>query len=130
MTETEQIIEHITQQTRVLLQNHWGDIADFRNGEEAIKIGFSALVKYEGLKRMIETKISFGKRVTDSVIDWIDPDQMSLGFERVPPSMPVTAKRKPGRPRKNPLETILRSSPLPDPQPIEPDTNPEWNPPA
>ena len=126
MTETEQIIEHITQQTRVLLQNHWGDIADFRNGEESIKIGFGALVKYEGNKRMIETKISFGKRVTDSVVNWIDPDQMSLGLP-VPAAAP--AKRGPGRPRKSPLETILRSPPVPDPNPF-PDTNPEWNPPA
>jgi len=125
MTETEQIIEHITQQTRVLLQNHWGDIADFRDGEESIKIGFGALVKYEGNKRMIETKISFGKRVTDSVVDWIDPDQMKLDL----PIPAAPAKRGPGRPRKSPLETILDNPPVRDPNPF-PDTNPEWNPPA
>jgi len=127
MSETEQIIEHISQQARILLTNHWTDIADFRNGEESIKIGFGALIKYEGAKRMIETKISFGKRVTDSVIDWIDPDQMTMEFSA--PSLPPT-KRGRGRPRKNPLEAILRSAPAPDPEPVEPESNPDWNPAA
>ena len=129
MSETEQIIEQISQQTRILLSNHWGDIADFRNGEESIKIGFAALIKYEGAKRMIETKISFGKRVTDSVIDWIDPDQMDLGF----PAPTAPAKRGRGRLRKTPLERILSSAPVPDPESeeSEPESeNPDWNPPA
>ena len=126
MSEQEKIIEHITQQARVLLQNHWAYISDFRNGEESIKIGFGAIVKYEGNKRMVETKISFGKRVTDSVIDWIDPDQTTFSFPSSP-AQPV--KRGRGRPKKTILERVLASGPVPDPEP-EPEANPDWNPPA
>ena len=126
MNEQEKIIEHISQQARVLLQNHWADISDIRNGEESIKIGFGAIVKYEGNKRMVETKISFGKRVTDSVIDWIDPDQTTFSFPSSP-AQPV--KRGRGRPKKTILERVLASGPVPDPEP-EPEANPDWNPPA
>ena len=111
MNEDEQIIEQIIQQARILLQNHWIDISDFRDGEESTKIGFAALIKYEGNRKMIETKISFGKRVTDSIVDWIDPDQMKLGFV---PEVPISVKRGPGRPKKNILEKVLTSEPSPD----------------
>jgi AT hook motif len=114
MSENEQIIQQISQQAKVLLENHWPDISEFRNGEESIKIGFHSLLKPQGPKTMVETKISFGKRVTDSIVDWIDPDQMTIAF---PASEPAEQPKKRGRPKKNILEKALTSAPAPDPEP-------------
>ena len=110
MSETELIINQISQQAKVLLQNHWMDISDFRNGADSMTVGFTAVIKYEGNRQMVETKIAFSKRVTDSIVDWIDSDQMKLDF----PS-PVIAPAKPrrGRPKKNLLERILTTAPTP-----------------
>jgi hypothetical protein len=76
--ENEQIIELISNHTKILLQNHWPDISDFRNGEESIKIAFSHDVGYQGQERIIETTISFGKRIKDSTVDRIDTEQLNL----------------------------------------------------
>ena len=116
MTETEQIIEDISKQTKVLLQNHWPDISEFRNGEESIKISFNSLLKREGPKTMIETKIRFGKYVTDSVVEWIDPDQ--LKFEMAVEENKPEAKKR-GRPKgsKNILQMAMSNIPSRDPEP-------------
>lgn len=125
--EAERIIDRISIQTKILLKNHWHDIAEFRNGEGSIKVGFSSLIEYQGQERIIETTISFGKRVKDSTIDRIDTDQMALNLAPAPDA-PV--KRKRGRPKKNLLERVLTTAPSPDPVRTEPESNPDWNPPA
>jgi len=76
--ENEQIIELIANHTKILLENHWPNITDCRNGDESIKIGFSYELKYKGQKRIIESGISFGKRVKDSIIGEIDTEQLDL----------------------------------------------------
>ena len=113
MSEHEQIIELITKQTRVLLQNHWADINDFRNGEASIKVSLYHDIGYESQKPIIETAISFNKRIKDSIIGRLDTDQMPLDFS-APIIEPV--KRGRGRPKKNVLETALKAGPHPDPE--------------
>src|SRR5215471_17508100 len=98
MSEDENVINLIGEQTKVLLLNHWPDIAEFRNGEESIKIGLSHDIKYQGLKKVIESSISFSKRIKDSVITEIDDDQMPLPMADELAAMP--AKRGRGRPKK------------------------------
>src|SRR5215831_2052021 len=98
MSETQQIIDAVSNQTKVLLQNHWLDISDFRNGEEAIKISFNALIQYQGQERIVETKISFGKRVTDSTVERINTDQMSLDLAPEPAQTEQPIKKR-GRPK-------------------------------
>jgi len=117
MSETQQIIDAVSNQTKVLLQNHWLDIDDFRNGEESIKLGFSALIKYEGQKRTVETTISFAKRVKDSATEYIDTDQMDLDLPTALVQAEQPAKKR-GRPKgsKNILFRKLVSSPSPDPE--------------
>ena len=80
MNENEQIIELITNHVKILLENHWLDISDFRNGEDSIKISFSHNIDYEGQERVIESTISFGKRIKDSTVDRIDTQQITLEF--------------------------------------------------
>jgi hypothetical protein len=116
MKEPEQIIELITKQTKVLLNNHWADITDFRDSEESIKVGFSSLIQYQGQERVVETTISFGKRVKDSTVEQFNTEQ--LNFDDLKPAIPAPlAKRGPGRPKKNLLETKLSNAPSPDPRP-------------
>jgi hypothetical protein len=103
--ENDQIIELISNHVKTLLQNHWPDISDFRNGEESIKIGFSHDVSYQGQERVIESTISFGKRIKDSTVDRIDTEQMNMEFN------PSGAKRS-RKKKTNILETtILESGP-------------------
>jgi hypothetical protein len=85
--ENDQLIELISNHVKTLLQNHWPDISDFRNGEESIKIGFSHDVEYIGQERKIESTISFGKRIKDSAVDRFDTEQMNLELN------PTGAKR-------------------------------------
>src|ERR1700746_3588567 len=117
MSEPEQIIELISKQSKILLQNHWPDISDFRDGGESIKVGFSSLIQYQGQERIIETTISFGKRVKDSTIGRIDTDQMNLDLSAgaVAGQLVKLGKRR-GRPPKNILAAKLTSAPSPDPQ--------------
>jgi hypothetical protein len=77
MTENEQLIDLIANQTRTLLQNHWPDILDFRDGAD-ITLHFSHALSYEGAERTIETTISFARRVKDSVSESIDTAQEEL----------------------------------------------------
>ena len=114
MSETEQIIELVSKQSKILLQNHWADISDFRNGEESIKVGFSALIQYQGQERIVETTISFGKRVKDSAIERINTEQMSLQLT-LEPDQPA---KKRGRPKgsKNILHKALSTAPSRDPE--------------
>jgi hypothetical protein len=76
--ENDQIIKSIGDETTRLLQKHWSDITDFRNGQESIKIGFSIDLEYIGSQRKIECGISFGKRIKDSTVTRFDTEQMDL----------------------------------------------------
>lgn len=118
MSENEQIIELISRQTKILLSNHWTDITDFRNGGESIKVGFSHDIGYEGQERIVESTISFGKRVKDSTVERLDTDQMNLNLAAKAPAvnMPAPGKRR-GRPPKNVLEASLKRGPMPETQP-------------
>lgn len=108
MSEDENVINLIGEQTKVLLQNHWPDIAEFRNGEESIKIGLSHDIKYQGLKKVVESSISFSKRIKDSMISELDSDQMDLAISTE--QQPV--KRGRGRPKK--IESALKFSADPE----------------
>ena len=117
MSVNEQIIDLISQQTKGLLQNHWADISDFRNDEGSIKIGFLHNIGYEGQEHVVETTISFAKRIKDIAVDRIDTDQMHLNL----PGAPATAaaavaalKKRRGRPpgKKNIFQ-------IPPPEPEE-----------
>jgi hypothetical protein len=116
MSETEQIIELISKQTSVLLHNHWPDISDFRNGGESIKVGFSSLIQYQGQERIVETTISFGKRVKDSTVERINTEQMSLNLAPAPAETDKPARKR-GRPKTNILAKALTTAPSPDPEP-------------
>ena len=118
MSESEQIIELISKQSKILLQNHWPDISDFRDGGESIKVGFSSLIQYQGQERIIESTISFGKRMKDTAVERFDTDQMNLDLSvgAVTGELPKPGKRR-GRPPKNILAAKLTSAPSPDPQP-------------
>jgi hypothetical protein len=118
MNETEQIIELVSKQATILLNNHWSDISDFRNGEESIKVGFSSLIQYQGQERIVETTISFGKRVKDSTVERINTEQMSLDLSAPAPEADKPAKKR-GRPKgaKNILQKALTTGPAPDPEP-------------
>jgi len=117
MSENEQIIELVSKQTKVLLHNHWPNISDFRNGEESIKVGFSSLIQYQGQERIVETTISFGKRVKDSTLERINTEQMSLNLAPAPAEPDKPAKRR-GRPKtKNILQKALTTAPSLDPEP-------------
>jgi len=111
--ENDQIIELISQHVKTLLENHWPDISDFRNGEESIKIGFSHDIGYIGQQRVIESTISFGKRIKDSTVDRIDTDQMHLELN------PTGAKR--GRPKKktNIIAAAMMAGPADPPEVAE-----------
>jgi hypothetical protein len=118
MSENEQIIELVSKQTKVLLHNHWPHISDFRNGEESIKVGFSSLIQYQGQERIVESTISFGKRVKDSTVERINTEQMSLNLAPAPAEPDKPAKRGRGRQKtKNILQKALTSAPSPDPEP-------------
>lgn len=119
MSENEQIIELIARQTKALLKDHWADISDFRNDENSIKVGFSHDIGYEGQERIIETTISFAKRIKDKISDQIDTDQMHLGFSPDAAAAGIVAAKKrrgrpPGTGKKNVLETTLKTWPKPD----------------
>ena|ERR1700741_1588354 len=116
MSENEQIIELVSKQTKVLLNNHWPDISDFRNGEESIKVGFSALIQYQGEERIVETTISFGKRVKDSTVERINTEQ--LNFDLATRREPEQPAKKRGRPKgsKNILFKKLTTAPSRDPE--------------
>jgi hypothetical protein len=83
--ETIQMIDLIVGQTRLLLENHWTDIQHYRNGDDAIKIGFSHTVSYEASERIIKTAITFSHRIKDSVEESINTAQTEL---------PLPGKRK------------------------------------
>jgi hypothetical protein len=102
MTENESIIEMITLQVKTLLENHWADINDFRNGGEAIKIGFLHKLAYEGDERVCDTTINFAKRIRDHTVNRIDIQQMNFD---------LTGKTKAKRQRK-PIG--LEPEPAPD----------------
>jgi len=117
MSEPEQIVNLIARQTKILLSNHWPDINDFRDGDEKIKVGFSHYITYQGQERIIESTISFGKRMKDTAVERFDTDQMSLDLSAgTPGELPKPGKRR-GRPPKNILAAKLTSAPSPDPQP-------------
>ena len=78
MTENQKIIEQVIEQTKSMLENHWSDITDYRNGGEAIKVGFLHKLSYEGDERVVDTTISFGKRIKDQTINRIDIAQLNL----------------------------------------------------
>jgi hypothetical protein len=78
MTENEQLIDLIANQTRNLLQNHWPDIQDYLDDGE-IKVSFTHKLSYEGDKRTVETTISFAApRIKDSIAESIDVRQVEL----------------------------------------------------
>ena len=117
MSEPEQIVNLIARQTKILLSNHWPDINDFRDGDEKIKVGFSHYITYQGQERIIESTISFGKRMKDTAVERFDTEQMSLDLAAgTSGDLPKPGKRR-GRPPKNILAAKLTSAPSPDPQP-------------
>ena len=118
MSEPEQIVNLIARQTKILLSNHWPDINDFRDGDEKIKVGFSHYITYQGQERIIESTISFGKRMKDTAVERFDTDQMNLDLAAgaVADQLVKLGKRR-GRPPKNILAAKLTSTPSPDPQP-------------
>lgn len=99
MTENEKIIEEMIGQTRGMLENHWGDITDYRNGGEAIKISFLHKLAYEGQERVVETTISFGKRMKDTTINRIDMQQLSL-------DLPATGGKRTRKKKPAPLASV------------------------
>jgi hypothetical protein len=76
-TENEQLLNLITEQTRVLLKNHWPDILEFRDGLDC-KFSFAHTLRFEGDKRSIKTSIFFSRRIKDEVTDWLDLGQAEL----------------------------------------------------
>jgi hypothetical protein len=102
--ENEHLIELIATHTKTLLQNHWPDITAFRNdgNGDSIKIGFSHDLSYEGQERIIESTISFGKRIKDSTTDRIDTQQ--LNFELNPQSAPKRARKSKSAPSLDVIE--------------------------
>jgi hypothetical protein len=87
INENAHLIDLISTHTKTLLENHWSDIMEFRtdgNGD-SIKIGFSHDLSYEGQERIIESTISFGKRVKDSTIDRIDTQQLNFELPQTGP---------------------------------------------
>lgn len=117
MSENEQIIDLISRQTKALLENHWLDISDFRNDEESIKIGFSHNIGYEGQARVVETTISFAKRIKDKAVDSIDTDQMHLDFPGAPATAAaaiVASKKRRGRPPGSGKKNVLQLNPDPE----------------
>ena len=103
MNENEHLIELIATHTKTLLQNHWPDITAFRNdgNGDSIKIGFSHDLSYEGQERIIESTISFGKRIKDSTIDRIDTQQLNFDL---PPAKRSGRKVKSTAPSLNVVE--------------------------
>lgn len=93
MKENETIIEQILGQTRGMLESHWGDINDYRNGGEAIKISFLHKLAYEGQERVVDTTFSIGKRMKDKTVNRIDLQQLSLDLPA--PGAKRTRKKKP-----------------------------------
>lgn len=116
MSEPEQIVSLIVKQTKLLMQNHWPDINDFRDGEEKIKVGFSHYIAYQGQERIVESTISFGKRMKDAITERIDTEQMPLALDTGEPKKP--GKRR-GRPPRNLLEKALTSVPDANNEPEE-----------
>jgi hypothetical protein len=80
-TETEQLIELIAGHTKLLLQNRWPDILDFRDGAD-IKVSFTHTLSYQGEQRTIKTVISFARRVKDELEDTIDTAQTELPLRK------------------------------------------------
>lgn len=78
MTENQKIIEQIIETSKSMLENHWADITDYRNGGEAIKVSFLHKLKWEGDERVVDTTISFGKRFKDQTINRIDITQLAF----------------------------------------------------
>lgn len=99
MNENEHLIELIATHTKTLLQNHWPDITAFRNdgNGDSIKIGFSHDLSYEGQERIVESTISFGKRIKDSTIDRIDTEQLNFDL----PQMLIRSGNKRSRKAKS-----------------------------
>jgi hypothetical protein len=77
MNESEQLIELIAGQTKLLLQNHWPDILDYLDGGE-IKIGFNHALSYKADTRMVRTTISFARRIKDEIKEFINTAQADL----------------------------------------------------
>jgi hypothetical protein len=106
MSESEQIVNLIAKQTKNLLSNHWPDINEFRAEDEKIRIGFSHYITYQAQERIVETTISFGKRMKDSVVERIDTDQMNLNLAATSGNGQPAPKRR-GRKPKNIIQSAI-----------------------
>jgi hypothetical protein len=85
----EKIIDSLVEQTRSLLEDHWGE-AERVFAEDKIKIGVALLVDWEGTDANCKATISFGARVKDS----------SEALVHDQPELPLTpAEQKQGRRR-------------------------------
>jgi hypothetical protein len=118
MNENEEIIDLVSKQAKLLLYNHWPDISDFRDGDESIKVGFSSLIQYQGQERVVETTISFGKRVKDSTVERINTEQMDLDLAAPAQTEMAAPAKKRGRPKgsKNILQKALSNAPSRQPE--------------
>jgi hypothetical protein len=83
-TENEgvKIIEGLLSLTKMLLNDHWTDIDELRD-DGKIGINVAYRIDYEGKERTLKATISFGKRVSDSREETLDPDQANLDFSKV-----------------------------------------------
>lgn len=107
MNESEQIIDLIAKQTKILIANHWPDIDEFRDDDEKIKVAFSHQISYQLGKRLVESTISFGKRMRDTLAEDFETQQIKVDFGTGEPNF----KRR-GRPPGKPDNSQTASSRL------------------
>jgi hypothetical protein len=62
----EKIINSLVEQTRSLLEDHWGEVERVFAGIDQMKIGVQLLVDFEGSDAKCKATIGFGSRVKDS----------------------------------------------------------------
>lgn len=79
--ETEQLIELISSQTRVLLQNHWPNLLDCRDGDGEVKVAFTHSMSEQGHERTVKTVISYGRRIKDELEESINTKQIDLPLD-------------------------------------------------
>ena len=80
MNEAERIAELIASQSKNLIASHWPDIEEYRDEEEQMKVSFSHQITYAGQKRIVESTISFNKRMKDTICDEFDTVQRNFDF--------------------------------------------------
>ena len=80
MNNREEIIKLIVKQAKSLLANHWLDIEEYRDGAAEIKVSFASKIDVSGPAPIVETSLSFSKRVKDSVTDSVETDQGNLSL--------------------------------------------------